>query len=112
MALFCGQDDFLFSQPDDDSLGLDSDDDKSVDDGLLLIINPTSEQKYVSFIRSARSTLAYMGFLGFFLVYSMRINISVALLDMVDCESSNASLNENCPASNVTERNQSTLSGT
>ncbi|XP_063710306.1 sialin-like isoform X2 [Symsagittifera roscoffensis] len=111
MALFCSQDDFLFSQPDDDSLGLDSDDDKSVDDGLLLIINPTSEQKYVSFIRSARSTLAYMGFLGFFLVYSMRINISVALLDMVDSESSNASLNENCPASNVTERNQSTLSG-
>ena len=50
-------------------------------------------------IFSTRYRLAFMGFLGFFLLYSMRINISVALVDMVKSEQSNdnKSINENCP---------------
>ena len=48
-------------------------------------------------IISTRFIVAYMGFFGFFLVYSMRINISVALVDMVMKHSENASVNENCP---------------
>ena len=38
-----------------------------------------------------------MGFLGFFLVYAMRINISVALVDMVEKQPENDTMNYNCP---------------
>ena len=44
-----------------------------------------------------RYTLAYMGFLGFFLIYAMRINISVALVDMVEQKPESNSVNDNCP---------------
>ena len=44
-----------------------------------------------------RYTLAYMGFLGFFLVYAMRINISVALVDMVKQDAKDNDVNNNCP---------------
>ena len=47
---------------------------------------------------STRYKLAFMGFLGFFLLYSMRVNISVALVDMVkDRDTENSTINENCP---------------
>ena len=39
-----------------------------------------------------------MGFSGFLLVNAMRVNMSVALVDMVDSgEDDNSSTNENCP---------------
>ena len=48
---------------------------------------------------STRFRLVFMGFLGFFLVYSMRVNISVALVDMTlkDTSDDNQTINENCP---------------
>ena len=54
-----------------------------------------------------RFTLACMGFLGFLLVNAMRVNISVALVDMVDdsSEDDNSTSNENCPIS--TSKNDS-----
>ena len=48
-------------------------------------------------VGKVRYTLAYMGFLGFFLVYAMRINISVALVDMVEQDAKNDDVNGNCP---------------
>ena len=55
---------------------------------------------------STRFQLVMMGFLGFFLVYSMRVNISVALVAMTFTESydDNDTINENCP---VRESNSS-----
>ena len=52
---------------------------------------------------SVRYTVAYMGFLGFFLLYAMRINLSVALVDMVEREAAeNFSVTNNCPVDDGT----------
>ncbi|XP_034965498.2 sialin isoform X2 [Zootoca vivipara] len=53
---------------------------------------------------SARLSLAIWAFLGFFLLYALRVNLSVALVDMVE---SNASLTKNT-SSNVCEDHSST----
>nr|XP_028578610.1 sialin isoform X5 [Podarcis muralis] len=53
---------------------------------------------------SARLSLAVWAFLGFFLLYALRVNLSVALVDMVE---SNASLTKNT-SSNVCKEHSST----
>ena len=60
---------------------------------------------------TVRFRVAYMGFLGFFLVYAMRINISVALVDMVEQDVKNDSMNDNCPVDedNTTSYHSGTL---
>ncbi|XP_075243966.1 sialin-like [Convolutriloba macropyga] len=68
----------------------------------------------LSTISSTRFTLACMGFLGFLLVNAMRVNISVALVDMVDdsSEDDNSTSNENCPISTSKNDSNNQQSGT
>lgn len=39
---------------------------------------------------SARYNLAFLAFFGFFVLYSLRVNLSVALVDMVDSNTTTA----------------------
>ena len=51
---------------------------------------------------SARFSLAYLGFFGFLNVYALRVNLSVAILSMVNSSYLNSGHNhtsEDCPAS-------------
>ncbi len=84
---------------------------ESVDDEMALI---PREDVVVSTraagpLCSTRYQLAFMGFLGFFLVYAMRISISVALVAMVKdtSDTDNDTVNEECPV-----RDQSNSSST
>lgn len=49
---------------------------------------------------SARYNLAFLAFFGFFVLYSLRVNLSVALVDMVD---SNTTAAENRTSSECAE---------
>ena len=51
---------------------------------------------------SCRHVISFMSFLGFFNVYALRVNLSVALVAMVNqTEESNSSVSDECPASNT-----------
>lgn len=53
----------------------------------------------------ARHILGIMGFLGFANVYAMRVNLSVAIVAMVNSTTpqvSNASTYDHCPVPNIT----------
>ena len=64
----------------------------------LFDIDSRYHESVLGKVFSTRYKLAFMGFLGFFLLYSMRVNISVALVDMVkDRDTENSTINENCP---------------
>lgn len=50
----------------------------------------------------ARHILGIMGFLGFANVYAMRVNLSVAIVAMVNTTTPNTSTFDHCVAPNVT----------
>uniref|UniRef100_A0A8D0C9F8 Sialin n=1 Tax=Salvator merianae TaxID=96440 RepID=A0A8D0C9F8_SALMN len=69
---------------------------------LLRDLQPTGEAAPICC--SARLSLAIWAFFGFFLLYALRVNLSVALVDMVE---SNASLTKNT-TSNICQEHSST----
>nr|XP_012327247.1 sialin-like [Aotus nancymaae] len=66
------------------------DDEESTDRTPLLPGAPQAEAAPACC--SARYNLAILAFFGFFIVYALRVNLSVALVDMVD---SNTTLEDN-----------------
>ncbi|XP_064144118.1 sialin isoform X1 [Loxodonta africana] len=75
-----------------------NDGDEGTDSTPLLQGSPRAEAAPVCC--SARYNLALLAFFGFFVVYALRVNLSVALVDMVD---SNTTLAENSTSSECPE---------
>ena len=62
---------------------------------------------------STRYKIAFLGFLGCALMYSMRVNISLTLVAMVtEQETQDDTFNENCPVDNETDSSSQEQSGT
>ncbi|XP_042637500.1 sialin [Orycteropus afer afer] len=82
-----------------------NDGDEGADSTPLLQGSPRAEADFKNLLRtpvccSARYNLAILAFFGFFIVYALRVNLSVALVDMIV---SNTTLAENSTSSECPE---------
>ncbi|XP_037936504.1 putative inorganic phosphate cotransporter [Teleopsis dalmanni] len=93
-ATICDDDDIVF----DRKLDTDEEDDETISNADTPLINGAEDD---SLFPKARHIFGLMGFLGFAVVYAMRVNLSVAIVAMVNQTAiphENTSIDDTCPA--------------